>query len=125
MINISRGNSVVTQGTRIIHSVWIDGELSSLRIETVQTSPAAHPEQPVFVLAKIGIYLVITLSVLLMNNEAPVPRVESIKTIVGSDPHGARVIDQHPAHYVVAQTGWVFWFVQIGLKSPSPPIEPT
>ena len=123
MVYISRGNGVVTQRTGVIHSVRIDGESCSLRIETVQTSPAAHPEEPACVLTKIGIHLVVTLSVLLVHNETLGPRVKSIKTIVGSDPHGACMIDQHPAHYVAAQAGWVLWVVQIGLETSGSPIE--
>src|ERR1700685_1060556 len=124
MVDIGRGDGVVTQRSGITSVVSIDCELTSLRTEAAQSSPAAHPEVPAFVLSEIGIHLVITLWVLLVDNEALVPRVKSIKTIVGSDPHGARVIDQHPAHDVVAQTGWVVRFVEIGLKSPSLPIEP-
>src|SRR6202000_2966709 len=121
---IGRGHGVVTQRSGITDVVSIDGELTSLRIEAAQSSPAAHPKEPAFVLSEIGIHLVITLWILLVDDEALVPRVKSIKTIVGSDPHVARVIDQHPAHDVVAQTGRVVPFVQIGLKSPSLPIEP-
>src|SRR4029077_16576394 len=109
MVNIGRGNGVVAQRSGITYFVRIDGKLTCPRIETVQTSPAAHPEEPAFVLTGIGIHLVVTFRGLLVDDEALVPRVKSIKTIVGSDPHGARMIDQHPTHYVVAQTGWVVW----------------
>src|SRR5579863_2800522 len=124
MVYISRGDGVVTQRTGITHSVCIDSELTGLRVETVQTSPTSHPQEPVLVLSEIEILLVIALGVLLVNNEALVPRVESIKTVVGCDPHGACMIDQYPAHDVAAQTGCGAWKVQIGLETPRSPIEP-
>src|SRR5579872_1458249 len=61
MVDIGRGDGVVTQRSGITNVVSIDGELTSLWIEAVQTSPAAHPEEPTFVLSEIGVHLVITL----------------------------------------------------------------
>src|SRR6266481_7998820 len=43
-------------------------------------------------------HLGVTLGILLLGNEALIPRVKSIKTVVGGDPHRARMIDHHPAH---------------------------
>ncbi len=125
MINIGRGNGVVTQRSGITYFVRIDGELTSLRVETVQTSPTTHPQESAFVLSEIEILLIVTLSVLLVDNEPPIPGVKSIKTIVGGDPHRARMIDQHPAHDVAAQTERIIGLVQIGLEESGSPIEPT
>src|ERR1700743_3519591 len=73
MVDIGRGDGVVTQRSGITDVVSIDGELTSLRIEAAQSSPAAHPKEPAFVLSEIGIHLVITLWILLVDAEALLP----------------------------------------------------
>ena len=111
MIDVGRGNGVVTQRTRITRFMGVDGELTSLRVETVQTSPTPHPQEPAFVLSQIEILLVVTPRILLMDNKTVARRIKAIKTIVGRYPHDAVMVDQDPAHNVAAQTGRVVWLV--------------
>src|SRR5262249_47744497 len=105
MIYVDRVNGfVATHRFGITNFVWIYSELTSCRVKRVERPLAAHPEGSGSVLGNIEVLLLTTGLVLLVCNETISLRVKSIKSVPRCNPHCTAMIEEQPAHDVVAQT---------------------